>query len=160
MQAFQACLNRQSLLRAGIVGLPNVGTSTLFNAITRTRNAEAANDPFCTIDPNISIVSVPDARLAELKRIAKTNVVISAAIEFVDIAGLVKGASQGEGLGNKFGAAGLHHHGFNEAAAFRQRKYRPPESSSRGPFASMRPLLFGSGNICVSTMMDTTCWLQ
>ena len=90
------------MLRAGIVGLPNVGKSTLFNAITRTRNAEAANYPFCTIDPNVGIVSVPDARLPELKRIAKTNVVIPAAIEFVDIAGLVKGASQGEGLGNKF----------------------------------------------------------
>jgi hypothetical protein len=90
------------MLRAGIVGLPNVGKSTLFNAITRTRNAEAANYPFCTIDPNVGIVSVPDARLAELKRIAKTNVVIPAAIEFVDIAGLVKGASTGEGLGNKF----------------------------------------------------------
>src|SRR6195952_1167488 len=89
------------MLRAGIVGLPNVGKSTLFNAITRTRNAEAANYPFCTIDPNVGIVSVPDARLAELKRIAKTNVVIPAAIEFVDIAGLVKGASTGEGLGNK-----------------------------------------------------------
>ena len=90
------------MLRAGIVGLPNVGKSTLFNAITRTRNAEAANYPFCTIDPNVGIVSVPDARLAELKRIAKTTVVIPAAIEFVDIAGLVKGASTGEGLGNKF----------------------------------------------------------
>jgi GTP-binding protein YchF len=90
------------MLRAGIVGLPNVGKSTLFNAITRTRNAEAANYPFCTIDPNVGIVSVPDARLAELKRIARTNVVIPAAIEFVDIAGLVKGASTGEGLGNKF----------------------------------------------------------
>src|SRR5471030_1663258 len=90
------------MLRAGIVGLPNVGKSTLFNAITRTRNAEAANYPFCTIDPNVGIVTVPDARLAELKRIAKTNVVVPAAIEFVDIAGLVKGASQGEGLGNQF----------------------------------------------------------
>ena len=90
------------MLRAGIVGLPNVGKSTLFNAITHTRNAEAANYPFCTIDPNVGIVSVPDARLAELKRIARTNVVIPAAIEFVDIAGLVKGASTGEGLGNKF----------------------------------------------------------
>src|ERR1041385_3438888 len=93
---------RESMLRAGIVGLPNVGKSTLFNAVTRTRNAQAANYPFCTIDPNVGIVEVPDARLAELKRIAKTNVVIPAAIEFVDIAGLVKGASQGEGLGNKF----------------------------------------------------------
>jgi GTP-binding protein YchF len=90
------------MLRAGIVGLPNVGKSTLFNAITRTRKAEAANYPFCTIDPNVGMVTVPDARLAELQRIAKTGVVIPAAIEFVDIAGLVKGASQGEGLGNKF----------------------------------------------------------
>ncbi|MEO5988748.1 MAG: redox-regulated ATPase YchF [Candidatus Eisenbacteria bacterium] len=90
------------MLRAGIVGLPNVGKSTLFNAVTRTRKAEAANYPFCTIDPNVGIVTVPDARLFELQKIAKTNVVIPAAIEFVDIAGLVKGASQGEGLGNKF----------------------------------------------------------
>jgi GTP-binding protein YchF len=90
------------MLRAGIVGLPNVGKSTLFNAVTRTRKAEAANYPFCTIDPNVGIVTVPDARLAALQKIAKTNVVIPAAIEFVDIAGLVKGASTGEGLGNKF----------------------------------------------------------
>ena len=90
------------MLKAGIVGLPNVGKSTLFNAVTRTRKAEAANYPFCTIDPNVGIVTVPDARLFVLKDIAKTNVVIPAAIEFVDIAGLVKGASQGEGLGNKF----------------------------------------------------------
>ena len=90
------------MLRAGIVGLPNVGKSTLFNAVTRTRKAEAANYPFCTIDPNVGIVTVPDARLYELQKLAKTNVVIPAAIEFVDIAGLVKGASQGEGLGNKF----------------------------------------------------------
>jgi GTP-binding protein YchF len=90
------------MLRAGIVGLPNVGKSTLFNAVTRTRKAEAANYPFCTIDPNVGIVTVPDERLAQLQRIAKTNVVIPAAIEFVDIAGLVKGASQGEGLGNTF----------------------------------------------------------
>jgi GTP-binding protein YchF len=90
------------MLRAGIVGLPNVGKSTLFNAVTRTRKAEAANYPFCTIDPNVGIVTVPDARLAVLKDIAKTSVVIPAAVEFVDIAGLVKGASDGEGLGNKF----------------------------------------------------------
>ena len=90
------------MLRAGIVGLPNVGKSTLFNAVTRTRKAEAANYPFCTIDPNVGIVTVPDPRLYELQRIAKTNVVIPAVIEFVDIAGLVKGASQGEGLGNTF----------------------------------------------------------
>jgi GTP-binding protein YchF len=90
------------MLRAGIVGLPNVGKSTLFNAITRTRKAEAANYPFCTIDPNIGMVTVPDARLQVLQQMVKTNVVIPAVIEFVDIAGLVKGASQGEGLGNKF----------------------------------------------------------
>ena len=90
------------MLKAGIVGLPNVGKSTLFNAVTRTRKAEAANYPFCTIDPNVGIVTVPDERLFVLQKIAKTNVVIPAAIEFVDIAGLVKGASQGEGLGNKF----------------------------------------------------------
>jgi len=90
------------MLRAGIVGLPNVGKSTLFNAVTRTRKAEAANYPFCTIDPNVGIVTVPDARLEPLSKIARTQVIIPAAIEFVDIAGLVKGASQGEGLGNKF----------------------------------------------------------
>ncbi len=90
------------MLKAGIVGLPNVGKSTLFNAVTRTRKAEAANYPFCTIDPNVGIVTVPDVRLAVLKDIAKTSVVIPAAVEFVDIAGLVKGAAQGEGLGNKF----------------------------------------------------------
>jgi len=90
------------MLRAGIVGLPNVGKSTLFNAVTRNRKAEAANYPFCTIEPNVGMVTVPDARLEVLRKIAGTNVVIPAAIEFVDIAGLVKGASQGEGLGNKF----------------------------------------------------------
>ena len=90
------------MLRAGIVGLPNVGKSTLFNAVTRSRKAEAANYPFCTIDPNVGIVSVPDPRLEPLAKISKTSVIIPAAIEFVDIAGLVKGASQGEGLGNKF----------------------------------------------------------
>src|ERR1041384_131882 len=90
------------MLRAGIVGLPNVGKSTLFNAVTRTRKAEAANYPFCTIDPNAGMVTVPDARLAVLQKIAKTNVVIPAVIEFVDIAGLVAGASKGEGLGNQF----------------------------------------------------------
>jgi len=89
-------------MKAGIVGLPNVGKSTLFNALTRSRKAEAANYPFCTIDPNVGIVTVPDERLAVLQGIAKTNVVIPAAIEFVDIAGLVAGASKGEGLGNKF----------------------------------------------------------
>ncbi|HWL16622.1 MAG TPA: redox-regulated ATPase YchF [Opitutus sp.] len=90
------------MLKAGIVGLPNVGKSTLFNALTRSRKAEAANYPFCTIDPNVGVVTVPDERLGVLQRIAKTGVVIPAAIEFVDIAGLVAGASKGEGLGNQF----------------------------------------------------------
>lgn len=90
------------MLQAGIVGLPNVGKSTLFNALTRTRKAEAANYPFCTIDPNVGVVHVPDERLEPLRKISKTNKVIPAAIEFVDIAGLVAGASKGEGLGNKF----------------------------------------------------------
>ena len=90
------------MLKAGIVGLPNVGKSTLFNALTRSRKAEAANYPFCTIDPNVGVVVVPDERAYVLKGIAKTNVVVPAAIEFVDIAGLVAGASKGEGLGNKF----------------------------------------------------------
>jgi GTP-binding protein YchF len=90
------------MLKAGIVGLPNVGKSTLFNALTRSRKAEAANYPFCTIDPNVGVVIVPDERLAVLQKIAKTGVVIPAAIEFVDIAGLVAGASKGEGLGNQF----------------------------------------------------------
>ena len=90
------------MLRAGIVGLPNVGKSTLFNALTRTRKAEAANYPFCTIEPNVGVVTVPDARLAPLAEIAKSTKIVPATIEFVDIAGLVKGASKGEGLGNKF----------------------------------------------------------
>ena len=90
------------MLKAGIVGLPNVGKSTLFNAVTRTRNAEAANYPFCTIDPNVGVVTVPDDRLGVLGKISKTQKIIPAAIEFVDIAGLVEGASEGAGLGNKF----------------------------------------------------------
>ncbi|MBX3750292.1 MAG: redox-regulated ATPase YchF [Opitutaceae bacterium] len=89
-------------MKAGIVGLPNVGKSTLFNALTRSRKAEAANYPFCTIDPNVGVVTVPDERAYVLQKIAKTNVVIPAVIEFVDIAGLVAGASKGEGLGNQF----------------------------------------------------------
>ena len=90
------------MLRAGIVGLPNVGKSTLFNALTRTRKAEAANYPFCTIEPNVGVVTVPDERLAPLAKIARSAKVVPAAIEVVDIAGLVKGASKGEGLGNAF----------------------------------------------------------
>jgi len=90
------------MLRAGIVGLPNVGKSTLFNAVTRTRKAQAANYPFCTIDPNIGVVAVPDLRLKALSAIAKPLKIIPTVIEFVDIAGLVAGASKGEGLGNQF----------------------------------------------------------
>ncbi len=90
------------MLRAGIVGLPNVGKSTLFNALTRTRKAEAANYPFCTIEPNVGVVTVPDPRLEPLAKLSKSERIVPATIEFVDIAGLVKGASQGEGLGNKF----------------------------------------------------------
>ncbi len=89
-------------LKIGIVGLPNVGKSTLFNALTRTKSAQAANYPFCTIDPNVGIVEVPDARLKKLAEINSSEKILPAVIEFVDIAGLVKGASTGEGLGNKF----------------------------------------------------------
>jgi GTP-binding protein YchF len=90
------------MLSAGIVGLPNVGKSTLFNAVTRTRKAQAANYPFCTIDPNVGVVTVPDPRLDALAKLSGSQKIIPAAIEFVDIAGLVKGASAGEGLGNQF----------------------------------------------------------
>ncbi|MFK7967674.1 MAG: redox-regulated ATPase YchF [Rickettsiaceae bacterium] len=89
-------------LKCGIIGLPNVGKSTLFNALTESIAAEAANYPFCTIEPNTGIVSVPDERLVKLAKNAGSAKIISAFIEFVDIAGLVKGASKGEGLGNKF----------------------------------------------------------
>lgn len=90
------------MLSAGIVGLPNVGKSTLFNAVTRTRKAQAANYPFCTIDPNHGMVTVPDARMEVLAKLSNTRKIVPAVIEFADIAGLVKGASQGEGLGNQF----------------------------------------------------------
>ena len=89
-------------LKCGIVGLPNVGKSTLFNALTNSNKAQAANFPFCTIEPNVGVVFVPDERLDNLARISKSKKVINTTISFVDIAGLVKGASKGEGLGNKF----------------------------------------------------------
>ena len=89
-------------LSIGIVGLPNVGKSTLFNALTKAQNAESANYPFCTIEPNKAVVPVPDPRLDKLQELAKSQKLIQATVDFIDIAGLVKGASQGEGLGNQF----------------------------------------------------------
>ena len=88
--------------KCGIVGLPNVGKSTLFNALTQTAAAQAANYPFCTIEPNIGDIAVPDTRLSTLAKIAGSKAIIPTRLTFVDIAGLVRGASKGEGLGNQF----------------------------------------------------------
>src|ERR1700685_1872480 len=90
------------MLRAGIVGLPNVGKSTLFNAVTKTRKAQAANYPFCTIDPNTGVVTVPDERLSKISALIQPKSLVPTTMEFIDIAGLVEGASKGEGLGNQF----------------------------------------------------------
>src|SRR4030065_2190414 len=89
-------------LRIGVVGLPKVGKSTVFNVLTGAQNAEVANYPFCTIHPNRAIVPLPDRRLEKLAELVKVSKVIHASVEFVDIAGLVKGGNQGEGLGNQF----------------------------------------------------------
>jgi ribosome-binding ATPase len=105
LQRSQTAATEKIMLSAGIVGLPNVGKSTLFNAVTRTHKAPAENYPFCTIDPNVGVVTVPDPRLEKIAQISHSKKMVPAAIEFVDIAGLVKGASAGEGLGNQF----LHH---------------------------------------------------
>src|SRR5213080_4693632 len=90
------------MLRLGIVGLPNVGKSTLFNALTSYRAAAAENYPFCTVEPNVGVVDVPDARVGKRSPLVKPTKKVPAVVEFVDIAGLVRGASQGEGLGNQF----------------------------------------------------------
>ena len=102
LRRYVGAVTSASVLSAGIVGLPNVGKSTLFNAVTRTHKAPAENYPFCTIEPNVGIVTVPDARLDVLAKLSGSQRTVPTAIEFVDIAGLVKGASAGEGLGNQF----------------------------------------------------------
>lgn len=96
------CLIVFWIMKIGIVGLPNVGKSTLFNALTKSYAADAANFPFCTIDPNVGIVDVNDVRMDKLSEMSQTEKIVPATIKFVDIAGLVKGASQGEGMGNAF----------------------------------------------------------
>jgi len=110
-------------LQIGIVGLPNVGKSTLFNALTRSKQANVANYPFCTIDPNVGVVEVPDPRLAKLAEVSKSKKIIPTVIEFVDIAGLVRGASKGEGLGNKF----LSHIREVDAIVFVLRAFSDPD---------------------------------
>src|ERR1700745_2666651 len=96
------CLGEHMGFRCGIVGLPNVGKSTLFNALTETAAAQAANYPFCTIEPKVGEVAVPDPRLDVLAKLAKSAEIVPTRLSFVDIAGLVRGASKGEGLGNQF----------------------------------------------------------
>src|SRR3989449_8352830 len=105
------------VLRLGIVGLPNVGKSTLFNALTSSKAAAAENYPFCTVEPNVGVVEVPDPRLERLNQLVEPKKKVPAVVEFVDIAGLVKGASHGEGLGNQF----LSHIREVDAAGYRLR---------------------------------------
>ncbi len=112
-------------LKIGIVGLPNVGKSTLFNALTKTSAATVGNFPFTTIDPNVGVVPVPDERLATLAKIVKTEKIVPATVEFVDIAGLVKGASKGEGLGNQF----LAHIRAVDAIALVVRQFKNPNTT-------------------------------
>src|SRR6266446_3925709 len=129
------------MLSAGIVGLPNVGKSTLFNAVTRTHKAPAENYPFCTIDPNVGVVTVPDFRLGKIAEISRSKKITPTAIEFVDIAGLVKGASAGEGLGNQF----LHHIREVEAIVQVVRCFENPEEKAiaRGFFLlTSKPTIF------------------
>src|SRR5271167_4641398 len=109
-------------LSIGIVGLPNVGKSTLFNALSSAK-AEAANYPFCTIEPNVGVVAVPDARLQKIDSVIHAEKVVPTAINFVDIAGLVRGASKGEGLGNQF----LSHIRECDAVAFVARCFEDPD---------------------------------
>jgi len=140
------------MLKAGIIGLPNVGKSTLFNAVTRSHKAPAENYPFCTIEPNLGVVSVPDPRLPKLGKVAKVSTLIPTAFEFVDIAGLVKGASHGEGLGNKF----LSHIREVDALIHVVRCFEDPDSEAAKPDIShsdgnansapregTRPIVFG-----------------
>ena len=126
------------MLQAGIVGLPNVGKSTLFNALTRSRKAEAANYPFCTIDPNVGAVEVPDERLAPLAKIAKTSVIIPAAMEFVDIAGLVAGREQGRGPRQQIPRPHPRGQRHRPRRPLFRRPGRRPHHGRRGPRARHR----------------------
>ena len=125
----------------GIVGLPNVGKSTLFNALTETAAAEAANYPFCTIEPNVGRVAVPDPRLEVLATLAQSQKIIPTQLEFVDIAGLVRGASRGEGLGNKF----LAHIREVDAIAHVLRCFE--DGNVTHVEGSIDPVRFGSGSL-------------
>ncbi len=121
--------------KCGIVGLPNVGKSTLFNALTNSSKAQAANFPFCTIEPNVGVVPVPDERLDKLVKVSQSKKKINTTIEFVDIAGLVEGASKGEGLGNKF----LSH--IRELSLITISEPTRPERTSNAVFCSKKKIL-------------------